>query len=115
MTIKRLMSEHRYSGVVVHNGVAYFAAIANQKAGAAFREQAVDVLRRVDEKLAAAGSDKSKLLAVTVYMTDIRKIGEFNKVWDDWVSLGNSPSRHAMEAKPPYAAHEVELFCIAAV
>ena len=115
MTIKRLMSEHRYSGIVVHNGVAYFAAVANLKAGAPFREQAADVLRRVDEKLAAADSDKSKLLAVTVYMTDIRKIAEFNEVWDAWVSPGNSPSRHAMEAKPPIATHEVELFCIAAV
>lgn len=115
MTIKRLMSEHRYSGIVIHNNVAYFAAVASQKGGGTFREQSADVLRRVDEKLAAAGSDKSRLIAVTVYMTDIRKIGEFNEIWDAWVSPGNAPSRHAMEAKPPILAHEVELFCIAAV
>lgn len=115
MTIKRLMSEHRYSGIVIHNNVAYFAAIGNLKPDAAFMEQTVDLLRRVDEKLAAAGSDKSKLIAVTVYMTDIRNIGAFNEIWDTWVSPGNSPSRHAMEAKPPMSSHAVEVYCLAAV
>ena len=57
MTSKRLLSEHRYSGIVIHNNVAYFAAVASQKGGGTFQEQSADVLRRVDEKQAAAESE----------------------------------------------------------
>lgn len=115
MKIERHLKEHRYSGVVVHNHVAYFAAIGVDKQNAPFREQAIDLLRRIDEKLAIAGSDKSKLLSVGVFVTDLKYLKEFNEVWDQWVAPGESPSRHAVEAKPPFPGVLVEVHCMAAV
>ena len=115
MKIERHLQEHRYSGVVVHNGTAYFAAIGVEKQGAPFMEQARDLLRRIDEKLALAGSKKSQLLSVAVFIADLAYLGEFNTAWDEWVAPGASPSRHALEAKPPFPGVLVEVHCIAAV
>ena len=115
MKIERHLQEHRYSGVVVHNSTAYFAAIGIDKQGAPFAEQAKDLLRRIDEKLALAGSKKSQLLSVAVFIDDLADLPEFNKIWDEWVAPNASHSRHAVQAKPPFPGVLVECHCIAAV
>ena len=95
MKIHRYVEEHRYSGVVVHNSTAYFAAIGIEKQGAPFAEPAKDLLR-IDEKLELAGSKKSQLLSVAVYIEDLAYLPEFNKIRDEWVAPQASPSRHAI-------------------
>lgn len=61
--------------------------------------QTRQILTKIDGLLAEAGSDKSKLLSATIWLSDIRAYDEMNKIWDAWVSPGNTPARACIEAK----------------
>ena len=52
---------------MVHNGIVYTAGQVAQRApGASVADQTSDILARIDELLAEAGTDKSKLLSATI-------------------------------------------------
>ena len=86
MSIKRMEVGPRMSQAVVHSGVAYLAGQVAQRApGASVADQTTDILARIDELLAAAGTDKSKLLSATIWLTDMGAFAEMNAVWDAWI------------------------------
>ena len=43
--------------------------------------------------LAEAGSDKSHLLSATIYLSDMSRKEEMNKVWQGWMDPKNPPAR----------------------
>jgi len=99
MTIKRIGAGPRMSKGVVHNGTVYVAGQTAGDTAAGVGGQTQQVLDKIDAILAEAGTDKSKLLAASIWLTDIRTFDEMNKVWDAWVSAGNTPARATVEAK----------------
>ena len=64
--------------------------------------------------LAEAGTGKSKLLMVNIWLSDISTFAEMNAVWDKWVSPGNAPGRATVEAKLAAPQFTVEIAVIAA-
>jgi enamine deaminase RidA (YjgF/YER057c/UK114 family) len=113
MSIKRFESGPRMSQAVVHGSVVY---LAGQVAlGSSVTEQTGAVLAQIDHLLAAAGSDKSKLLSATIYLTDMATFGEMNAVWESWVSPGNTPARATVEAALATPDYKVEIVVVAAV
>lgn len=115
MSIQRHSVGPRMSQAVVHNGTVYLAGqVAADARGAPVREQTIDILKRIDGLLAAAGTDKTKLLSATIWLTDIGKFNEMNAVWDPWVSPGNTPARACVEAKLASPEYTVEIAVIAA-
>ena len=115
MTIQRFDVGSRMSQAVVHGDTVYLAGVvAKTTAGESVAKQTQEVLSIIDGHLAKAGSDKSKLLSATIYLTDMKTFAEMNAVWDGWVSAGNTPARATVEAglaAPPY---NVEIMVIAA-
>jgi enamine deaminase RidA (YjgF/YER057c/UK114 family) len=104
------------SQLVVSGGTAYLAGQVAQRArGASVAEQTRDILARIDELLAEAGTDKSKLLTANVWLGDIGTFDEMNGVWDGWVASGNPPARACVEAKLADPAYTVEIMVTAAV
>ena len=71
---------------------------ANKTVGQSLAEQSAEILSLIDGFLAKAGTDKSKLLAATIWLSDIRTVDEFNKVWDAWAVAGQTPARACIEA-----------------
>ena len=69
--------------------------------------------RPIDESLALCGTDKSKILSAIVYITDIKRKGEMNRAWDEWVDTKNPPMRACLgvDLEPP---HIVEIVVTAA-
>ena len=55
--------------------------------------QTQQLLKRVDERLALAGSDKSRVLMAYVMISDMRNFAEMNAVWDAWVDQDSPPVR----------------------
>ncbi len=47
------------------------------------------MLAAIDSVLAKLGSDKSKLLSATVYLSNIGNFAAMNEAWDAWVSGEN--------------------------
>lgn len=113
--IKRLVPGPRMSQAVVHGNLVFLAGqVAQRASGASVREQTKDILARIEELLAEAGSDKTKLLSATIWLTDIATFNEMNEVWDAWVSPGNTPARACVEAKLAAPQFTVEIAIVAA-
>jgi enamine deaminase RidA (YjgF/YER057c/UK114 family) len=115
MTIQRFDVGPRMSQAVVHGDTVYLAGVvAKTTAGESVAKQTQEVLSIIDGHLAKAGSDKSKLLSATIYLTDMKTFAEMNAVWDGWVSAGNTPARATVEARLAAPQYNVEIMLIAA-
>ncbi len=115
MTIQRFDTGPRMSQVVVHGDTVYLAGVvANTAAGESVTKQTREVLSIIDGHLAKAGTDKSKLLTATIYLTSMEAFAEMNAVWDGWVSAGNTPARATVEAKLAAPRYNVEIMVTAA-
>ena len=113
MPIERHDAGPRMSQAVVHNGTVYLAGQVS-KNPAGVQGQTRDILARIDELLATAGTDKSKLLSATVWLTDISTWSAMNEVWDAWVDTANPPVRAAIEAALAGPEYEVAIMVVAA-
>jgi enamine deaminase RidA (YjgF/YER057c/UK114 family) len=95
--IRQISDENRgqpiISQAVVHGNVAYFAGITPNPIVGDIKAQTAQVLRRVDELLNLAGTDKSKLLSAQVWIADMRLFEDHNSVWNEWVDPANPPVR----------------------
>src|SRR3954447_26603059 len=111
MSVQRFETGPRMSQVVVHGDTVYLAGVvASNAGGESVTKQTQDVLKTIDGHLNKAGSDKSKLLTATIYLTDMKNFAEMNAVWDGWVSAGNTPAGRTVEgrAAPPPDSVAVE-------
>jgi enamine deaminase RidA (YjgF/YER057c/UK114 family) len=80
MDIQRFESNARMSQAVVYGGLVYLAGQVG--AGETVAEQTTNVLASIDRLLAAAGSDRSRILTATIWLTDMANFGEMNGVWE---------------------------------
>ena len=117
MSIERMDSGPRMSQAVVHAGAAYLAGQVAQRApGASVGEQTTDILARIDELLTAAGTDRSKPLSATIWLTDMGAFAEMYAVRDAWIDPANPPARACVQS-PALVAPQftVEIMVTAAV
>ncbi|HEU0242889.1 MAG TPA: RidA family protein [Candidatus Limnocylindrales bacterium] len=114
MSIQRIDPGVRFSEAVVFGDLVFLAGHTSGDADAGVYEQTRDILAQIDAHLAAAGSDKSKLLSVNVWLPDIGTFAEMNRAWDEWVDQANKPARATVEARLATPAYKVEIAGIAA-
>jgi enamine deaminase RidA (YjgF/YER057c/UK114 family) len=117
MSIERIDVGARMSQAVIYNGVVYTAGqVANSATGAeSVGEQTREILQQIDDLLKRAGTDKSKLLKATIWITDMDRFAEMNEVWDAWVAPGNAPVRACVESKLALPKFDVEIMVEASV
>lgn len=115
MSIERHDSGTRMSRAVIHNNVAYLCGQVPADETVGIREQTASTLKKVESLLAEIGSDKSKLLSVTVYVRDMKDFAVMNEVWDAWIESGMAPARACVEARMARPSLLVEMSCIAAI
>jgi len=116
VAIKRIKSGERMSQCVVHGNTVYTAGqVAQRAGGGSITDQTKDILQEIDDLLAEAGTDKSKLISATIWLTDMGDFAEMNAVWDAWVSAGNAPARACVESKLAAPQFNVEIGVIAAL
>ena len=88
----------RMSRIVIHNNIVY---ISGQTDGTTsdIKNQTANVLKKVDDLLAQANTDKSKLLTASIWLKNItRDFKEMNDVWNGWIDPNNKPVRATVEA-----------------
>ena len=116
MSIKRIHAGPRMSGIVIHgNSVHLSGMTAAKREGRSVAEQTGDILRRIDELLAEAGTSKQNLVQVNIWLSDITTFNEMNAVWDQWVEPGNTPARATVEARLALPDIKVEIQVLAAL
>src|SRR6266702_4231619 len=85
MTIQRFETGPRMSQAVVHGNTVYLAGVvANTTKGESVTKQTQEILSIIDGHLAKAGTDKSKLLTATIYITDMKTFPEMKAARSDW-------------------------------
>ena len=113
--IQRLAEEQRLSGAVVHGGLVWLAGQVADDPGLDAEGQTADILRQVDELLRRAGTDKTRLLSVTVVLADIADTPAMNRAWDRWLDPAAKPARMTVQAPLVDPAWRVEITGVAAL
>jgi enamine deaminase RidA (YjgF/YER057c/UK114 family) len=111
--ITRIETGPRMSQAVVYNGIVYLAG--QVASGIGVKAQTEAVLAEIDRLLAAAGTDKTKILTTQIWLADISTFSEMNAAWDAWAAQGHTPARWTGEAKLAAAEFKVEIIVTAAV
>ena len=113
--IDRYQKSARMSQAVVHAGTVYIAGKVAKNRKGSIQEQTLDVLDQIGALLREAGSDKSKLLAVSVFLPAITDFEAMNEVYDAWIDKDNPPARACVEARLADPDLRVEMTAVAAV
>lgn len=78
-------------------------------------EQIAQILAQSEQTLAAIGSDKSRLLSATIYLTDRDNVPALNQAWAAWLPEGCAPSRACVKVELLDPKMLVEIAFVAAV
>jgi len=114
MSISRHDQSAILSQAVVHGETVYLAGVVAKNLDADVKGQTKEVLAEIDRLLAKCGSGKAKVLAATIWVTDIRNRAPMNEVWTAWVDAKNLPARACVEAKLADPRALVEIMVVAA-
>lgn len=101
--ITRYESTGRLSKVLVANGFAFLSGLTAKDRSGTVAEQTADILAQIDEYLAMAGTDKSRIVTGNVWLKDVSTFNEMNFAWESWVDRDAPPARATVEAR---LAHE---------
>lgn len=105
----------RLSEMAVYNGVAYLAGQVPEDPKADITAQTAQCLAAVDKLLERAGTDKTRLLMVQIFLADRADFAGMNAAWDTWVPAGHTPPRATVIAGLARPEWKVEIVVTAAV
>jgi enamine deaminase RidA (YjgF/YER057c/UK114 family) len=114
-TIQRFHVGARLSEMAIHNGTVYLAGQVPDDPTKDIGGQTAEVLASIDKLLAEAGTDKSRLLMVQIYLADLADFPGMNAVWDVWVTQGQTPPRATVQAQLARPEWRIEVVATAAV
>lgn len=96
MSIERIKPGAWNSRAVVYGNLVFLSGTVADDKTLSMKGQTQQVLAKIDEALAAAGTDKSKILSATVYLADVNGKDEMNEAWIAWMDRDNPPARAAV-------------------
>jgi enamine deaminase RidA (YjgF/YER057c/UK114 family) len=112
--IKRIGVAARYSDIAILGDTAYFSGyVPEASVGQSIERQTKDVLDQIAESLTEIGSDKSRILHATIWLSDIAFYDAMNTVWDTWVVPGHTPARVCVESKLANPLYALEIRIVA--
>jgi len=97
--IVRVESKKLLSKAVAHGATVYLSGLTAQDRCGGIEAQTVQILSAIDSLLAECGTNKSRLLSATIWLSDIRNRANMNDVWTAWVDPQNLPARACVEAR----------------
>ena len=114
MSIIRHHGNQRMRQIVIHGDTIYLAGQVAADASADITVQTQQVLQKIGDLLAEAGSDNSKVLSAQIWIASMGHFAAMNAVWDAWVPDGHAPARACIEARLASPDLLVEVGVIAA-
>lgn len=82
MNIQRYETKQRMSRAVVYNNTVYLCGQVAADSSADIKGQTETTLAKIDGLLTSVGSDKTRLLSVTIYVSSMDHFQGMNDVWD---------------------------------
>jgi enamine deaminase RidA (YjgF/YER057c/UK114 family) len=111
--IQRYQVGSRMSQAVKANGFVFIAGQVADDRKAGIEAQTRDVLAKIEQLLAEAGCDKSKLVAVNVFLPHIADFDAMNRVYDAWIDSQHPAARACVEARLADPDLRVEMTAVA--
>jgi enamine deaminase RidA (YjgF/YER057c/UK114 family) len=113
--IKYYRSGPRMSQAVAYGGMVHIAGQVADDRKAGIQGQTRDVLAKIEALLAEAGTDKSKLVAVNIFLPQISDFEAMNRIYDAWVDPQRLPARACVEARLADPDLRIEITAVAAI
>ena len=114
--IGRIETDTRRSRAVIYNGMVFIGGQTCDDRTQDIKGQTRQALAKIEKFLAAASTDKSRLISAQIWMADIqRDVAGMNEVWDSWTAPDAAPTRATAQVK--FASRDllVEIMVTAAV
>ena len=100
MSVERLHVQKRFSEIAISGHLVHLAGQLASDLSLDIQGQTRQTLEMIDSFLADAGTDKSHIMSVTIFIKDIEKdYAAMNEVWDAWCSDIQALPRTCVEAK----------------
>lgn len=75
------------------NGFVFFGGIVADDLSLDMAGQTQEVLDKLEQYLAEAGTDKTRIVAATAYVSDLALKKGMNEVWTQWFAAEHLPAR----------------------
>jgi enamine deaminase RidA (YjgF/YER057c/UK114 family) len=105
----------RMAQAVTYNGAVHIAGQVADNRKADIEDQTRDVLAKIDALLTEAGTNRSKLVAVNIFLPHITDFEAMNRVYDAWIDPERPPARACVEARLADPDLRIEITAIAAL
>ena len=76
-------------------------------------DQAREILRSIEDRLATIGSDKRQIAHITIWLADVSYFAEVTAVWNEWVDPARPPVRACAQVGIPNKDLKVEMIVVA--
>jgi enamine deaminase RidA (YjgF/YER057c/UK114 family) len=103
-----------YSKAVEANGFVFTAGLVADDLRQDAKGQTEQALQEADRLLKLCGTDKSKIVSATIWVSDIRHRVAMNEAWSAWTAGNDLPGRACVEAKLADPRILVEVALVAA-
>ena len=116
MTTKRVQPvPTQYSKIVIHGGTAYLAGLIAEDWDKDIKGQTTEIFAEIDSLLKSAGTDKSSLLSMTVYIKSFDDYAAFKEAYAEWIDHDQLPARATVRADLLDPKLKVEIQATAAI
>ena len=112
--IVRVGQLNMLSRSVKHAGVVYLTGLTATDKSAKIEGQTEQTLARLEELLADAGTDKTRLLSASIYLGTMADKDGFNTVWTAWLPPEHMPARAVIGSSDLGAGVLIEIVVTAA-
>lgn len=114
--ITRIETNERRSRVVIYNGIVFVGGQTADDKSQDIHGQTRETLVKIDKYLAAAGTDKSRLLTAQIWIKDIKNdFAGMNEIWDAWTAPEAASTRATSQCEMAKPGTLVEIVVTAAV
>jgi len=110
--IERFETGTRMSQMAIYGDLIWLAGQCGSP-NKSVAEQTSEALLKIDRLLAEAGSDKTRIVNTTIWLSDISTYDEMNTIWDEWMPEGCPPTRACGESRLGGDGYDVEIICVA--
>ena len=114
MVPKRISRGERMSQAVVHGGLVWLSGQIGDPADD-LETQTRTCLARVEKLLQDAGSAKSHIIKMEIWLADLADFDAMNKVYEAWMDPEHPPARATCEARVRTDGTLIEIVATAAV
>ena len=114
MSVQRLHVSKRFSEIAISGNLVHLAGQLAEDLSLNIRGQTQQTLDLIDRFLADAGTDKSHILSVMIFLKDIENdYAGMNEIWDAWCADIQALPRTCVEAKMYRPDVQVEMTVVA--